>query len=375
MRLIILLLSVFFPLIGFADDAQVKKEEDFLTLPKGSVHLGDYFILEDNVEISGRVEGDLYVLAKQVFIDGHVTGDLLILAGNVDMSGVVDNNVRVLGGQIAISGTVGHNTTAVGGNVQLTSSAKLLGNLVAVAGNVDISSPVFGDATVVASNLRVSNTIKQDLEAHVGKLRLTSKAVIGGNLDYQSSATAYIDPGATIGGKVNFHPSVVHDLLKGHWIHGLLLGSKVAAILMNFLYTFVIGLIFLRLFPANLHRALKALSEQPLKAFGYGLMLLIVLPLASLILLMTILGAPFALTLIALNVIGFYTAKVFSIMWVSDSFFNWCKWKARKEFIFLIGLFIYFILTSIPIIGFIIALAAMLFGLGAGVIASARNKI
>lgn len=374
MRLVAFLFSLFFPLFSFGDEAAVK-EEDFLVLPKGSVHLGDYFILEDNVEISGRVEGDLYVLAKQAFIDGHVTGDLLILAGNVEMSGKVDNNVRVLGGQIAISGTVGHNTTAVGGNVQLFSSANLLGNLVAVAGNVDISSSVGGDATVVASNLRLSSAIKDDLEAHVGKLRLTSNASIGGNLDYKSSAAAFIDPGATIGGKVNYHPSVVQDLLSGRWIHGLLLGSKVAAFLMNFLYTFVIGLICIRLFSGNLHRALTALSEQPWKALGYGLMLLILLPLVSLILLMTILGAPFALTLIALNVIGFYTAKVFSIMWVSDAFFKWRRWRTKREIVFLIGLSVYFALTSIPILGFFIAFTAMLFGLGAGVIASARNRI
>lgn len=357
--------------------AEEPKEENsgIITLPAGKVVLGDYFAAGDNVEISGIVKGDVYVFANQVFVDGQIFGDVIVAAASVDISGDVAGNIRVLAGQTTISGNVGRNATVIAGNAQFISSAKILGNLVTVAGNMDLASPVDSYATIIASNLRVSSSIKNDLLASVGQMRITSRAQIGGNVDYRSNHPAIIDPDAKVGGKITQLPSFVHDIFKGHFLHKLLVGSKVAALLMNFFYTFCIGLILIKIFPKNLESALDVLKTQPWKALSFGLMLLILLPLASLILLMTILGVPFALTLIALNVIGFYTAKVFSIMWASEILFKKMGAKLKSVWILLFGLVIYFALVSIPFFGIALALVAMLFGLGAGVLGGARRKL
>jgi hypothetical protein len=129
------------------------------------------------------------------------------------------------------------------------------------------------------------------------------------------------------------------------------------------------------MFPKNLNAALDALKGHPLKSFVYGVMLLILLPLASLILLMTILGVPFALTLMAANIIGFYTAKVYSIFCVSNWLFGKIGLKHNRLPSFFCGLLIYFALTLIPVFGTIVAFAAMLFGLGGGVLAQAKRGV
>ena len=84
---------------------------------------------------------------------------------------------------------------------------------------------------------------------------------------------------------------------------------------MNFIYTMVVGIVLIRMFPKNLENALSSLKEQPLKSFAYGVMVLVLLPLVALVLLMTIIGVPFALALIAANILSFYTAKVYCIFW------------------------------------------------------------
>ena len=87
---------------------------------------------------------------------------------------------------------------------------------------------------------------------------------------------------------------------------------------------------------------------------------------------MTILGIPFAITLIALNIIGLYTAKVYSICFASNWVFG--SFLKRNHIPnFLCGLIVYFILTLIPVLGTLLALASMLFGLGAGVLAQAKK--
>lgn len=378
MRLISKLLCFFLVFTSaflFAADNEVPEEQTVIVVPAGVVHDGNFFAMGSSVEISGVVNGDVYVLAEQIVIDGVVNGDVLVGGGSIDISGKVLNNCRLIGGQILISGAIGKNVTAVAGNLQLLPSASIGGGVVAAAANVDFAASIDASVTVAASNLRISSHIGKDLHCYAGQMRVTSRAVIGGEVNYKSSSPAWIEQGAVIVGKVTRRPSFVNELVEGTWIQGLLLGSKVLGILMNFIYTFVTGVVLLKFFPRNVEAALHSLQDHPLKAFTYGIMLLVLLPLASLILLMTILGVPFALALIALNIIGFYTAKVYSILWASNWFLGMVGFKQNRLPGFFCGTVIYFALVAIPIFGFIFAFIAMLFGLGAALVAQVKRGV
>ncbi len=371
MRLLILFLFSFMQC--FAAQEQEEKREA-IVLPVGEVHRGDFFAMGHSVEISGVVTGDAYIFASQIFIDGTVKGDLLAIGGSIEISGNLQNNIRVIGGQVMINGKIAQNGTVIAGNVQTTSSSETSGNVVCIAGNADLAGVIGSDLTLLASNGRLVGKVMGDLAAIVGQMRLTSRAFVGKNFEYTSNSEAWIDKGAQVMGKTIHQPSFFQGLFKGRLLKIFLLGTRFAVVLMNFLYSFFIGYLLIRYFPENLHKALANLSHHPVKSFGVGVLMLIFLPLASLLLLMTILGVPFALTLIALNVIGFYTAKTYSIIWVSNSVFMKIGLKPNKVWTFCLGLIVYFLLTGIPILGIIIALTAMIFGIGAAVIAQTPKK-
>ncbi len=368
LRFLLVFLVMFFS--SYAIAAEKIDAEDVIILPLGQTHHGDYFAWGKSIEISGTVEGDLYVFAEQIIVDGVVRGDVLACGGSIDISGDVAHNVRALAGQVLINGHVGSNITAVAGNFQIQPSAVVGGSVVVIAGNADLAAKIGCEVTAISSNLRISSIVSKGLKAYVGHMRITSRARIGGDVDYRSNASAWIDPGALIEGELIHHPSFVHELLKGTWIQKVLFGSKVLGLIMNFFYTFVVGVILLKLFPKNAHAALFSLREKPLKAFCYGSVLLIALPLVSIILLMTILGIPFAITLIAANIISLYTAKIYTILWAS----NWALGRYLKPNrlpLLFLGLLAYFCLSLIPVFGTLLAVLAMLFGLGAGVMAQA----
>jgi hypothetical protein len=375
MRLILLLLFFCARLVHAEDEDVGLGQEAIVVLPATQVHRGDLFAVGRSVEISGVVEGDLYVIGGQVIVDGVVHGDVLALGGSVVISGKVGRSCRVIGAQVFISGSVGHNVSVVSGNLQLLGTASIGGSLAAASAIVDTAAEIHSKVALVAANARVSSSIAQDLEGYVGKLRLTSKAVIGGDLNYHSSTAASIDPGATIRGEVIFHPSFMNKMVNATWLHRLLLGSQVVATLMNFIYTFVIGAFLIRLFPANLSSGLHALSDRPLKSLLHGALLLVVLPLAFLLLLITILGVPFALTLMALNIMGFYTAKVYPILWVAHWGSSKIGWQRHRLLSFFVALLCYFALAAIPTFGPFLALIALLLGLGAGIAAQNRHGV
>jgi cytoskeletal protein CcmA (bactofilin family) len=316
MRFLIALLLLFAQ--GWAEEAELESDE--IVLPAENVHNGDYFAVGNTVKIAGTVNGDVYIAASQVIIEGAVNGDVFAAGGSVDISGTVTNNVRILSGQAVISGRIRENATLV-----------------------------------------------------VGQLILTSRAQIDGNLKYSSNQVAWIESKAIVGGKLIHQPFILREIFSGKAVRIFMIGSKIAALLMNFLYTFFIGWLLMRLYPKNVERALYVLDHRPWKACAYGILLLILLPLAALVLLMTILGTPFALTLLALNVIGFYTAKVFSILWASNHLFKKIGFKPNRLSTFCLGLILYFLITSIPFYGSLLAFIALIFGLGAAALSRTQR--
>lgn len=375
MRRLILFLLLVPVLLCSAKKPKEIEDHSVIMIPSHMVYEGDYFASGDSIEISGVVNGDVYLFAGQVVIDGVINGDLICCAGSVDISGKVANNARLLAGQLLLSGEIGRNITVVGGNVQLLKQSTVGNNVVITAGNADLAASIGSEVTVVASHLRVSSSIAEDLHAVVGLMRLTSQAHIGGDVDYRSNSDAWIDRGATILGTTTQHPSFVRNLVKGTWVQKVLVGSKLLTLSMNFLYSLAIAYLLLRLFPRNLQSALLSLREQPWRSLSTGLITLIVLPLCCLLLLMTVLGVPFALTLIALNIVGFYTAKVYFIFWGSDWMSSKIKWRIHRLAAFTLVLLVYLVVSLMPTLGKIVSLAAMVFGLGAAVTAQTKRHI
>lgn len=373
MNLLILFMLLLPFISGYGKSHEKEDPDRMVVVPRGTIHQGDYFATGNNIEISGEVTGDLYLFGQQIVIDGKIHGDALIAGGTIDIPGEIGGNIRAIGGQILITGNVGHNVTLIGGNAQLISPSKILGSLVVVVGNCDMAASIGRNAMIVASNLRVSGNVENNLHAHIGDLRLTSNARVGGDLNYSSANNAVIDQQAQILGKTIHNPSGYKEILKGTWFDGFYALSKVAGILMNFLFSFVFGWVLIRAYPKKLEMILASLKGNLTKSFGYGLMIVVLLPLASLLLLITILGVPFALALMGFNVIFFYAAKTIPILAVSNSYLTKLKLKPNSLSIFAVGLACYFLLVRIPYVGILLALACLIFGLGASVISQQKN--
>lgn len=371
-------LSFFLVLLFFSPlfAAELRKEIDrpgVVVVKSQQVIPHDYFAYGRSVEISGTIDGDLYVCGSQVFIDGIVRGDVLVLGGSVEITGLVTQNVRLVAAQVTVSGAVGGSLSGLAATVELTPSASIGKNVVLLVGNADLSGKVHSNARMYASNLRISREVGGNVTAYVGQMRVTSKALVGGNIEYWSHHRAIIDQEAGVKGKILHHPSFFYYLMHGKIFKGLRIGSKLAALCMNFLYTLGMALLLFRYFPIRLEDSIKVLNQRPLQAFLTGALLLFLLPIACLMLLITIVGIPFALTLLAINVISFYTAKIFSIFWFSKSLFCRFDYKRHKKLYFSATLFLYSLLTLIPYLGMILSVVALIFGLG-GVILSRHQK-
>lgn len=344
----------------------------FAQLSQENVHEGDYFSVGKVIEINHAIQGDAYVFGGKIFIDGRIEGDLIAVGGTIEVVGEVTGNVRVSGGDVKIYGKVGRNMTIMAGNLQVASFAEIQGNAHLMASSIDLNGKFLKNVTLMGSETRIGADIKGNLKAYVGHLRLTAKAIVQGKVSYSESSEVEIDQGANISGEIEKETST---FFRPDWKKTFVFSSRIIGLLMNFLFSFVLGVIIIKFFPTRLHRSLMVLQETPWKAFGVGLLVLFIIPLCVILLFITVLGIPFAIALVTLAVLSFYAAKILPIIWVSNNIFSRFRFQKNSLLVFFIGLIIFFLFKQIPILGQMISIVFMLLGLGTAVLSRIPHHV
>ncbi len=349
---------------AFADSAGPRSPwGDRAVLRAGQVVQGDYFAFGPHVEVSGIVNGDLYAAGGDIMIDGVVNGDVIVAGAKVILSGTVAQDARVMGAQVTVSGTIGRNATLAGVDLHLTETAKIRENLIAGGGHVQLEGPVGRDARVGAWRATLSNEIERDLIVAAESVRLTSKASVGGRLRYWGEAAPSIDEEATVRGAITRRP-----LPEGWSMERArqgIVGARVLAAVVGFLSTLILGLILLRVYPVFSYRVTATIREQPVASLGVGGLVLLVTPIAAASLVVTLLALPVGVILLAMYGVTVYVARIYAMIYVGQCLLRHGDETTSLAKPFLVGLVLYSLLSLVPVVGGLVTLGTVLFGLGA----------
>jgi cytoskeletal protein CcmA (bactofilin family) len=292
---------------------------------------------------------------------------VIVAGGNITVNGKVLGSVRAAGGNITVSGPVAGDVVVAGGTVNLTSEATIGRDLVLAVGMATVAGPV--DRRILASggNLTLQNKVGGDVTARVDRLRLDPGAQIRGNLDYTSRNSASIASGARVSGSTTRH--VPRDTTGGAtggfigWVRALI-------------GIFALGLLLLLLFPGFSTTAADTLERSPLPSLGIGCAVLVATPIVALIafvLGLIIGGWWIALFLVAAYLLALAVGYVVSGLLLGRLVFTRLGWGRYHAILMLLGgLFILAVIGAIPVIGGLIGLAAVVFGVGALSIALSR---
>jgi hypothetical protein len=375
LKRIVFLLSIVFLLLLIPTTVLAQRDR-VITIPQEEiVDQNPYIAYGEVVEIRGTINGDAYIAAGEVIVDGVINGDLLVAGGNVRIGGVVTQSVRVIGGQIRITADVGGGVSAVGGNVEFGDTGVIEGSLVAAAGNVSVELPVGEGVRIAAGNVSLLNSVGGDVETAAGPVRLGPNADIAGNLIYLSDSEAQIHENATVSGEIERRMIEDREELRDRMLAGVGRVTIIARVIST-LSALAVGLILIYLSPKFMLRTTNTLSSRPWLSLGIGFLAIILTPIAIVALLATIIGIPLALILLAIYMILLYLGKLFVIFWLGTKLLR----ERSAYLMFVAGLAVYFIISLIPVIGGIVGILAMLFGIGSflitkkSVFAEAKKK-
>lgn len=319
----------------------------------------DVYLVGGNVNSAGTITGDLIVGGGNVVVSGAVSGDLMVGGGNVTVLGTVGDDLRVGGGTVVLNGRVAGDLVVGGGQVTVAGPG-IGGDVLAGVGTIRIDAPVAGDVTLGGGDIYINAPIQGSVKFTGEKLTLGAGAVITGTLTYSSPKEAVIEPGAVVRGETVYTPTKQKD--NGKKAMGIISLIFLGKMLATLACALVIGLIFNR----YAREVAENAGSKPLLELGRGFLALVALPIASIILLVTVIGIPLGL----LGLVAFVGMMIFvSIMTpivvgsLVYRFFSKRDYEVTWLTI-LIGVVVYSVAGLIPFVGWILCFAALLITLG-----------
>ena len=328
----------------------------------------DYFCAGGNAELDKRVEGDAFLSGGRVAVRGPVKGDVAVAGGDISAADTVGQDLYAAGGSVAVSGQVAGNARIAGAQVTISQRGGIGGKATVAAANLRMAGRVGRYLAVYAESVRIDGEVGGDLRIVARSVEIGPEARIGGKLIYRSPQLAKIDATAVIAGGATHVPV--------EWPSGSL-GSlaRVAtwiSIVLLLLGLLLVGLIMIVAFPKFSAAAPHTVRSDPWKSLALGFCLLLCLPVAAIVFMVTVIGIPLGVTVLlfypVMLLLGFITGALF----LSDRVAIWIAkrrgvavkpgWRYAALGFSLLALLL---VCKIPSAGCVVAFVVLLFGLGA----------
>ena len=326
------------------------------------------YVAGGNVSVSSDVLGDVLAAGGNVSISGNVSEDIAVAGGSVTILGDTEGDVRVAGGNILIVGNVSGELVITGGSVMIAPDVLVKKDLIIAGGQIVIEGDVEGDVEVVGGVLTINGHLMGDVKARVEeRITLGSSSVIDGNLAYSAKNTEVlkVNEGAVVNGETM--SDIVVPTVDTDDAENILATIMGALVLLKFVVHLVVALVLVWLFRRFSNSVVSEALENPLSMLGKGFITLIVMPVAAILLLVTIIGVPLSLmTMLAYGLVVSITciyAGIVAGAWLSKMIHKSEQIMITWGNVFM-GVLLLTILGFIPFIGWIIGLLIFLVTFG-----------
>lgn len=320
-----------------------------------------YIILTDEesdnqtVEVNGTINGDLVVSAGNVVINGIINGNLYVVSGVVEISGEVYKSAYILSGNVSMNGKIREDLFVTAGSFNQTGVVQE--DVLAVVGQTKIEGNIGDDLRAVTGNITVSSEIGGDLIAITGNAA-TGSAVVKGETIIKT------DTGEETS---SFQiPEINTETLKPRITASTIIMSFLNK-LITYIGLFVLGLVLFYIFPVKTDKYIVNTINSTndfLFSLAYGFAGLILLPILSVILMITVIGAPLGFVILGAYIFLISFAQLWIHLAIGKKLLSYVHLERSTAVSFGLGLLISFIISWIPIVGAFYALVITCTGIG-----------
>lgn len=336
----------------------------------------DMFLFGSSVNFDGTLRGDILASAWTTTINGDVDGSIMVAGRRVTINGDVRRSVRVAGQFMSLNSVVEGDLVAFGQEVYIANDAMLMRDAAIFGAEIILDGVIEGDCELYGGTVTISGRIDGNAKVHAEKITISTTAVIEGNLEYKSPTRAKIAPEAQILGEVKYRKltrSTQNELEfplqppPSSWIWSFLF----------FCGTFIIGLILILFKRDVVERVATDMKSRFVLHGLVGLLLIFLVPVLLLLVAISVIGLPLAGVGVAVYFIVMVTAKIFVGITLGMVVISLLKSSGRTSlgWSLLLGMLILSLLFKIPVLGWIVYLAAWAIGAGAMTFCFFRPKV
>jgi cytoskeletal protein CcmA (bactofilin family) len=332
-------------------------------------HADNYYAAGNHIEIASAMPADVIVAGRQVDIAQPVAGDILAAGWRVTLSGHADDDVRIAGGEVIVDAPVAGDLTAAGGDVTIGPLTRVGGRSWLTGRNVRVAGHFDRDLQIAGATVEIAGEIRQPLRVIAEKLEILPSARILGPLTYQGSSEMHVAEGAVINGPVTYDRIPQQEAQRARAFPTL-------SSLLFVTHLLLAGLLVVIFLPGVETSVVAALRAQPGKSLLAGFAFLVSMPVAAVLLVVSVLGIPIGLALGALYIVALFGAVLATAFFVGDAevrFFRAGPIATKGQHAVLLFAGVITLAFLRAVLGGVIVFASVLFGLGALMLAAYRT--
>lgn len=357
----------------YSDTEKDKLGNPVLTINKASYVSGNVFVLADKFVLNPgcQIDGDLYVCANEIHLEQNskVDGNVFVCSSNIVLNAEINGSLyattesfdlqyfafisrdlHLTSNQVTLNGWIYRNSFITAKNITTQDKFINQGNFtITDSDSLTFSGEISGDATINSKSITLKNKDNDN--------NLTCK--IAGNLSYSSTQEVEISDGI-VSKEIkytNYINTASSNIFSNIW-------SYVLSLITSLVCIYIIYLLISKFAPKYLDKISNISGLNILKYLGIGLGFLILVPIVSILLLITSVGSILGLILLLIYIILLIIAKPIFIISIATFAKNKCTKKLNIYLYILIIDIILSLITLIPYVGFVVSTLVGLIGFG-----------
>ena len=317
--------------------------------------------VDEDVELSNTYNGSVAGAGQSVELTGSVNGFSAIAGNNIKMKGQSDY-AFIAGNDININSNINNDAFVAGNLITFENDTIIKRDTVVAGSDVELSGTFERNVSIYAGKVTVKGAkIKGNLKIYSENINVDNQSTVEGTLYYPENSKYKVDEGASIN-KTEKTPAIQTEDEENYFAT---LSAKIWSFLGLALIFAAMTLFFPTIFDKINEKYEKFEVSEAVEVFTKGLVVLILVPVISLLLFLTMIGVPLGIVLLVIYGLSLYLSTIFTSYLIGYKI--WQKVFNKKVHVLLfglIGLFVLLILELIPGVKTLISIITVLVGLG-----------
>ena len=310
------------------------------------------FYANDKIKINEQQDYSVFAAGQEIDISSFIDGSTFVAGEDITITSSQDI-IFAAGEDIKIKDAYAKDVFVAGMELEINNSQ--IRDLFAFAEDIEINSEISHNAYLGATKVVIDSKIMGNVYIAAEEIIIKDGAKIMGTLEYPETAYIRISDDAIIENTKEFNVNEPD------------MGTSIQVMITDFINSYltilVTGIAFIILFRKQFDKLEKEeLSfENVAKKVGLGFLLLIAAPIVALILMFSIVGVPLSFMLLALYIMLIYISIIPSGYFIA---YKLLHKNIKNDYLLLaIGILGIKLLEFVPVIGFLVALISLCFGM------------